>query len=279
MKEFKTEELFCGYSSRTVLENITLEIEEGSILGLIGPNGAGKSTLLNTLARMIKPQKGKIILAGKDLWKISSREAASTMAFTPQDTGNTLPLTINQFVQLGRAPHRGWLLPLTAEDKKVIDDALSKTGLLGLRDRHITELSGGEQQRAALARVLAQEPEILMLDEPTSHLDIKYQTEILEMVADLAHNHRISVIISIHDLNTAALYSDKLALIGKGGIAAYGTPEEVLKEDILSDIYDTPVMVTNHPLFDTPMVMPGINRKMKPPAAEQRGICMNRGRD
>ena len=263
MKKMEIDSLSCGYSSRTVLENISLEIKEGSILGLIGPNGSGKTTFLNTIARMLKPRSGKVILAGKDLWKISSREAATTMGFTPQDTGSTLPLTINQFVQLGRAPHRGWLLPLTAEDKKVIRDVLEKTGLSALKERYITELSGGEQQRTALARVLAQEPEVLMLDEPTSHLDIKYQTEILEMVADLAHNHKISVVISIHDLNTAALYSDKLALIGKGGIASYGTPEEVLQEDILAEIYDTPVIVTSHPLFDTPMVMPGINRKIK----------------
>ncbi len=262
MKKLKTEELSCGYATRTVLEKISLEIHEGSILGLIGPNGSGKSTFLNTLARMIKPVKGKIILGGKDLWKISSHEAAATLAFTPQDTGNTLPLTINQFVKLGRAPHRGWLLPLTEADKIVVEEALEKTGLTELKNRYITELSGGEQQRAALARVLAQEPEVLLLDEPTSHLDIKYQTEILEMVADLAHNHGISVIISIHDLNTAALYSDKLVLIGKGEIAAYGTPEEVLKEKILSEIYDTPVIVNTHPLFNTPMVMPGVKRKL-----------------
>lgn len=261
MKKLNTENLNCGYPERTVLEDISLDITGGSILGLIGPNGAGKSTLLNTLARMIKPKKGKVLLAGKDLWKISSREAASTMAFTPQDTGSTLPLTIRQFVQLGRAPHRGWLLPLTIEDKAVINSSLEKTGLTGLADRYITELSGGEQQRAALARVLAQEPEVLMLDEPTSHLDIKYQTEILEMVADMAHNHGISVVISIHDLNTAALYSDHLALIGKGGIAAYGSPEDVLKEDILSEVYDTQVIVTSHPLFNTPMVMAGTKRR------------------
>ena len=265
MKKLEAERLNCGYTDRTVLEDISLDIKAGSILGLIGPNGAGKSTLLNTMARMIKPKRGKVILAGKDLWKMSSHEAAASMAFTPQDTGATLPLTISQFVELGRAPHRGWLLPLTSDDKTVIKNALEKTGLTTLKDRYITELSGGEQQRAALARVLAQEPEVLLLDEPTSHLDIKYQTEILEMVANLAHNHGISVIISIHDLNTAALYSDKLALIGKGGIASYGTPEDVLKEEILSEIYNTPVLVTNHPLFDTPMVMPGINRKMKKP--------------
>ena len=263
MKKLETENLNCGYSQKTVLESICLEIKNGTILGLIGPNGSGKSTLLNTLARMIKPKKGRIILAGKDLWKQSSREVARIMAFTPQDTGSTLPLTINQFVELGRAPHRGWLLPLTGEDKQVIDDALKKTGLEDLRDRYITELSGGEQQRTALARVLAQQPEVLLLDEPTSHLDIKYQTEILELVADLAHNHNISVIISIHDLNTAAIYSDKLALIGKGEIASYGTPEEVLQEEILSEIYDTPVLVTTHPLFNTPMVMPGIKKRIK----------------
>jgi iron complex transport system ATP-binding protein len=263
MKQIETQDLSCGYKERTVLEQINLHINPGSILGLIGPNGAGKSTLLNTLARMLKPKGGKVLLASKDLWKISSRDAASTMAFTPQETGNSLPLTIRQFVSLGRAPHRGWLLPMTANDKRIIEDSLSKTGLSNLADRSITELSGGEQQRAALARVLAQEPEVLLLDEPTSHLDIKYQTEILDMVAHMAHDQGISVIISIHDLNTAALYSDHLALIGKGGIAAFGTPEEVLQEKILSHVYDTPVIVTTHPLFGTPMVMPGGKAKNK----------------
>ncbi|MBB6481894.1 ABC transporter ATP-binding protein [Spirochaeta isovalerica] len=257
MKRLETENLDCGYSGRNVLENINLHITPGSILGLIGPNGAGKSTLLNTLARMIKPKKGKVILASKDLWKISSREAASTMAFTPQDSGSALPLTIRQFVALGRAPHRGWLLPFSCEDRDIVEDALEKTGLSDLAERCITELSGGEQQRAALARVLAQEPEVLLLDEPTSHLDIKYQTEILDLVANLAHDRGISVIISIHDLNTAALYSDHLALVGKGGIASYGTPADVLKEEIISEVYDIPVIVTSHPLFGTPMVMPG----------------------
>jgi len=261
MKKLETENLDCGYTGRTVLENINLHITPGSILGLIGPNGAGKSTLLNTLARMQKPQKGKVILASRDLWKLSSREAASTMAFTPQESGNSLPLTVKQFVALGRAPHRGWLLPLTAKDKEIVTDALDKTGLTALSDRCITELSGGEQQRASLARVLAQEPEVLLLDEPTSHLDIKYQTEILDMVAHLAKDRGISVIISIHDLNTAALYSDHLALVGKGAIAAFGTPEEVLKEEIISRIYDTPVIITKHPLFGTPMVMPGTKNK------------------
>ena len=266
MKRLQTEKLDCGYTRGTVLEDIGLHIYGGSILGLIGPNGAGKSTLLNTLARMIKPKKGKVLLAGKDLWRISPKEVASSMAFTPQDGENTLPLTVQQFVQLGRAPHRGWLMPLTLHDKQIIGESLEKTGLAELKERTISELSGGEQQRAALARVLAQEPKVLLLDEPTSHLDIKYQTEILDMVADLAHDQGIAIIISIHDLNTAALYSHSLALIGKGGIVAYGTPEEVLQEEILSLVYGTPVIVRPHPFFDTPMVMPGTKRK-------------NRGRD
>lgn len=263
MKRIESENLSCGYSKRTVLEEINLHINPGTILGLIGPNGAGKSTLLNTLARMLKPKGGKVLLASKDLWKISSREAASTMAFTPQETGSTLPLTIRQYVSLGRAPHRGWLLPMTTNDKRIIEDSLRKTGLTDLADRSITELSGGEQQRSALARVLAQEPEVLLLDEPTSHLDIKYQTEILDMVSHMAHDQNISVIISIHDLNTAALYSDQLVLIGRGGIAAFGTPEEVLNEEILSRIYNTPILVSTHPLYETPLIMPGMRVRKK----------------
>lgn len=257
------ENLECGYPGRTVLEKIALDLEGGRVLGLIGPNGAGKSTLLNTLARMIRPRSGRVLLAGKDLWKIPSRDAASAMGFTPQEGGGTLSLTVRQFVELGRSPHRGWLLPLTGEDNMIVDECLEKTGLTGLKERSVLELSGGEQQRAALARVLAQEPKILVLDEPTSHLDIKFQTEILDLVRDLADSRGISVIISIHDLNTAALYSDRLALVGGGEIAAYGIPEEVLKEDILSRIYDTSIMVAVHPLYGTPLVMPGLKDRIR----------------
>ena len=176
----------------------------------------------------------------------------------PQANGSSWPVTVEQAVALGRAPHRGWLLPFTAKDKAAIRRALEQTGLGNLRERLVTELSGGEKQRVVLARVLAQEPQVLLLDEPTSHLDLKYQSEILGLVQRLAHQQWLTVVISLHDLNLAALYADRLALLGAGQLLAVGPPAEVLTAERLTQVYEVPIVVTRHPLYSTPLVMPAI---------------------
>jgi len=256
----EAQELTCGYDGRTVLEGLCLTAHPGEMLALIGPNGVGKSTLLRAMARLLRPRWGKVLLADRNLWQASPRDVARQLALAPQTGGAEWPITVEQMVALGRAPHRGWLLPLAAEDRLAVQRALEQTGLVDLRDRRLTELSGGEQQRVVLARVLAQDPKVLLLDEPTSHLDLKYQAEILGLVQQLAHRHGLTVIISLHDLNLAALYADRLALLCEGRLLAMGTAAEVLTPARLSRVYSVPVVVTSHPLYGIPLVTPAIDR-------------------
>jgi iron complex transport system ATP-binding protein len=201
---------------------------------------------------------------------------ARALSFTPQSNPNW-PLTVEQVVALGRAPHRGWLLPLSAEDLGAIEAALERTGLLRLRDRMVTEISGGEQKRVVLARALCQEPEVLLLDEPTTHLDLKYQVGILELVQRLAHQDRLTVILTIHDLNLAALYADQLALLLDGCLLAKGDPESVLTETNLTRAYGVPVMVSKHPLYGTPLITPLLDREREGCGARLRKEMVSQG--
>ena len=260
MKTLEARDLTCAYDGQHVLEDLRLAVQPGEVLALIGPNGVGKTTLLRAMARLLRPRHGAVLLAGQDLWRMTPRSVARRLALAPQVDGTTWPLTVEQAVALGRAPHRGWLLPLTADDHAAVERALRQTGLLALRERRVTELSGGEQRRVILARVLAQEPEVLLLDEPTAYLDLKYQTEILELIRRLAHRDGLAVVLSLHDLNLAALYADRLALLGHGRLLAVGSPGEVLTAERLTRVYDVPVVVTRHPLYDIPLVMPVLNR-------------------
>lgn len=254
-------DLTCAYDGRTVLEDLCLEAYPGQVLALVGPNGVGKSTLLRAMARLLRPQRGKVLLAERDLWRTSPQQVARQLALAPQSDGVGWPITVEEMVALARAPHRGWLLPLTAGDHAAVQQALEQTGLVHLRDRRLTELSGGERQRAVLARVLAQEPQVLLLDEPTSHLDLKYQSQILGLVQALAHQREMTVVVSLHDLNLAALYADRLALLCEGRLLAVGSAAEVLTPAQLSHVYGVEIVVAPHPLYGTPLVAPAIDRE------------------
>lgn len=256
MDALAAQHITCGYRGRPVLEDLCLAARSGEILALIGPNGAGKTTLLRAMARLLRLLRGRVLLADEDLWRTAPRDVARQLALAPQTDGTHWPLTVEQAVALGRAPHRGWLLPLSADDRAVIEQALQQTGLISLRERRVTELSGGEQRRVILARALAQEPRILLLDEPTAHLDLKYQTEILELATRLAHQDGLAVVITLHDLNLAALHADRLALLSEGQLLALGNPAEVLTPERLTSVYGVPVAVTRHPISGTPLVVP-----------------------
>jgi iron complex transport system ATP-binding protein len=260
MKKLETQSLTCAYNGYPVLEDLCMEARPGEVLAIIGPNGVGKSTLLRAMARLMPPQKGKVLLAGRDLWSTGQRDIARQLSLAPQANGGQGLTTVEQAVALGRAPHRGWLLPLGAQDRTATDRALEQAGLNSLRNRRVAELSGGEQQRVILARVLAQTPKVLLLDEPTSHLDLRYQSGILGLVHQLAHKDGLTVVISLHDLNLAALYADQLALLAEGRLLALGPPSEVLTPERLTKVYGVPIVVTQHPLYGTPMVMPVIDR-------------------
>lgn len=256
MHPLEARDLTCAYGRHVVLQALTLALHSGEVVALIGPNGAGKTTLLRALARLLQPQTGTVLLTGQNAWRLSPKAVARRLALAPQQEAVHWPGTVEQAVALGRAPHRGWLLPYTAHDHQVIERVLQQTGLVALRHRLLTELSGGEQRRVILARALAQEPRVLLLDEPTAHLDLKYQAEVLTLVQHLAHHGGLTVVIALHDLNQAALCAHRIALLANGELLALGPPEAVLTPERLAHAYGVEVVVTPHPLYGTPMVAP-----------------------
>jgi|YNPBryantNP2012_1023418.scaffolds.fasta_scaffold00890_13 iron complex transport system ATP-binding protein len=249
-------DLTLGYHHGIVLHNLHLSVRSGRVLALAGPNGAGKTTLLRSLARLLRPRQGIVLLDGRDVWRFSERDTARRLGLVPQNEAAEWPLTVEQVVMLGRAAHRGWFMPYTAADHRAVDDALAQTGLTPLRARLLTELSGGERQRVLIARALAQEPAAILLDEPTAQLDLRYQAAVLGLTRRLAHERGLAVVVSLHDLNLVALYADQVALIADGGLVAEGSPADVLTPDHLQRAYGVPVAVGRHPVYGTPLVMP-----------------------
>ena len=254
MQPLEARDLTCAYGRHVVLQELTLTLYSAEVLALIGPNGAGKTTLLRALARLLQPQTGTVLLAGQNAWRLSPKAVARRLALAPQQEAAHWPGTVEQAVALGRAPHRGWLLPYAAHDHEVIERVLQQTGLEALRHRLLTELSGGEQRRVILARALTQEPQVLLLDEPTAHLDLKYQAEVLTLVQRLAHQSGITVVIALHDLNQAALCAHRMALLANGRLLALGSADEILTPERLAHAYGVEVVVTPHPIYGTPMV-------------------------
>jgi iron complex transport system ATP-binding protein len=246
--------LACTYGRRAVLADVALAARPGEVVAVLGPNGAGKTTLLKALARLLRPAAGAVTLAGRDVWSLRPAEVARAVAFAPQVLAPDWPFTVWEFVSLGRAPHRGWWRPLTRGDRRVIDAATSRLGLTGLRDRAVTELSGGEWQRARLARALAQEPRVLLLDEPTAHLDPRFQLEFLTAVRDLTWTDGLAVVMTLHDLNLVGPWADRVAVLAGGRALAAGTPAEVMTANTLAAAYGVRLAVAPHPLTAAPAV-------------------------
>ncbi len=221
------------------LQQVAVDCQPSTITGILGPNGSGKSTLLRIMGGLERPSCGHVLVNGRDLATIKTRELATMIAFFPQDTTRNLPLTVGQLVLLGREPlrehKRGWFD--TSEDIQAATSAMERAGITHLANRPLSTLSGGEMQRAWLAKMLAQAPRILLLDEPVNHLDIGSQIEILDLVVQTAHASSITVIMVLHDLNLAAQYCDQIILLGGGQKIASGTPEQVLTPPILEKLY------------------------------------------
>ncbi|HSG72465.1 MAG TPA: ABC transporter ATP-binding protein [Planctomycetaceae bacterium] len=250
------ENLTCAYGTNTVFRDLSLQIERGTVWMLLGSNGSGKTTLLKALMRQLAPVSGSIRLEGQPLSQINKIELSRRVTMMAQSERRDWPLTVEESVRLGRAPHRGWMMPYTREDFAQVEHALERTGMLELRTRPITELSGGEWRRMSLARALAQEAEILLLDEPTAGLDLRYQLEVLSQIRQMAAEQQMTFLVSIHDLNHAALYGDRFALLGEHQLLASGTSEEVLQEKLLERGYGIPVEIVPHPIHRTPLIVP-----------------------
>lgn len=253
--------LSVGYGSHQVLYDINLHIRSGEIVALIGPNGAGKTTLIRVVSGVIHPQSGNLFAKGEDLVRMASAQRARKLSVVPQARNLPEMYTVRQTVLLGRTPYIGWLGQSSERDLVRVRWALERTETLELADRRIGELSGGEQQRVLLARALAQETPILLLDEPTAHLDLHHQTTILDLVYTLTRENNLTVLMALHDLNLAAIYADRVALLVDGHLRAVGTPNEVLTSDQLSDAYRLPLHVISHPDYGLPLVLPdGLHR-------------------
>ena len=240
-----------------VLKNVSLTIASGEALGIVGPNGSGKSTLLKILIRILVPQQGTVEWFGRSHEAFSQAELARHVAFVPQDTQQGFPFTINEMVLMGRYPHhnRTWGLGWEgSRDRAVATQAMRALDVAHLGTRLITSVSGGERQRAVIARALAQEPKILLLDEPTAFLDLHHQLDVARIIRRFNRERGLTVVLVSHDLNLASQHCDRLLLLREGEIVAVGSPEEVLAGESLERVYGCPVLVDRHPQSGRPRV-------------------------
>ncbi len=253
-------ELMLNYGGNNVLRDLTSELPAGKITTVIGPNGSGKSTLLKAIGRLIKPTGGAVLLDGEEIHRLPTGPLARRLALLPQLHHGGDELTVEELVQLGRTPHA----TDRATNRSAVENALHRTGLKSLRHRPLASLSGGERQRAYLALTLAQTPELLLLDEPTTYLDLRCQLEVLQLIRRLNRELELTIVMILHDLNWAARYSDRLLVIGKHRIQAVGTPSEVLTPQLLHDVFGIKAEV----LIDqdgSPLVIPrGIAEELRP---------------
>ncbi|MCE5199636.1 ATP-binding cassette domain-containing protein [bacterium] len=256
--KFRSDNVCAGYREAHVLKGVSVELEESGFVGIIGPNGSGKTTLLRVMSRALPPESGLVELEGKNIYSISSREFARRVAVVPQDTFVAFDFAVMEVALMGRSPRMGRFAVETSRDIDLAMDALTRTGTQHLKDRPITALSGGERQRVMMARALAQEPEVLLLDEPTSHLDISFQYEIMDLVKNLNRERGLTVLAVLHDLNLASQYCDRLVMIGQGIVQACGTPEEVVTSDNIRRVYGAEVWVRRHPTIHRPYVISGV---------------------
>jgi iron complex transport system ATP-binding protein len=243
-----------GYGGRFRLAGVTFELAAGEILGVIGPNGSGKTTLVRLLSRVREPELGEIRLAGTPLGRMSRRAVARQVAVVPQEVAPVFPLTVEELCLMGRRPHAGGRFFDAPEDVARAREAMAQAGVLDLADQPLDALSGGERQRAVLARALAQEPRLLLLDEPTSHLDLRHQREIVGLLRRLNRDRGTAIILVSHDLNLAGELADRLMLLAGGRMAKLGAAAEVLDEPTLEAAYGCPVRVEKNPVSGRPVV-------------------------
>jgi iron complex transport system ATP-binding protein len=244
------------YGGPPVLAGISLDVCAGERIAILGPNGAGKTTLLKLLSGAKSPSKGSIRLEGRVLHAMPRAEVARKIAVVPQDLAVPFAFTAREIVELGRTPHVGLLRGFQMEDRDAVEQAMQLTDTLHLGGRIVNELSSGERQRVIIAMALAQQPEILLLDEPTHLLDITRQAEILDLIAELNRSRRLTVVAAIHDLNLAGRYFHRLVILHRGGVLAEGAPEAVLRADIVEEAYGGPVEILQRGNGWPPIVLP-----------------------
>ncbi|MCX5044378.1 ABC transporter ATP-binding protein [Aldersonia sp. NBC_00410] len=245
-----------GYGERIVAEGLDLDVHTGVVTTVIGPNGCGKSTLLRALGRLLRPQSGQVLLDGKAIGSMRTRDVARVLGILPQSPTAPEGLTVADLVARGRHPHQSWIRQWSAADSDVVTHALEHTGIADLADRPLDELSGGQRQRAWISMALAQGTDILLLDEPTTYLDLAHSVEVLDLVDRLHEEMGRTIVMVLHDLNLAVRYSDQLVVMADGRIVTSGPPTEVISAELLREVFGLDAAVVDDPVSDRPLIVP-----------------------
>jgi len=250
----RLENIGFRYREERVLRNVSFTVEPGDFLGILGPNGSGKTTLIKIIDGILTPEQGKVFLRGKDLGTMKRRDIARAMAVVPQESPFVFSYSVGEIVLMGRSPHLGNLAFESEEDRAIARRALKETDTAALAERSFNELSGGERQRVLIARALAQEPDLLLLDESTAFLDLRHQIAFMNLLASLNREKGLTILAVTHDINLAALFCGKILLLKEGGIHSLGSPGDVLTEKAVRDVYGVEARIDRHPSAGTPRV-------------------------
>ncbi|WP_346870438.1 ABC transporter ATP-binding protein [Clostridium sp. UBA5119] len=253
MKSIETKNLDIAYDDTLIVKELNMQIPEGKITSIIGANGCGKSTILKAVGRILKPKKGVVHLSGQDISKLPTKEIAKKMAILPQTPTAPSGLTVGELVAYGRFPHQKGFGNLTEEDKRIVKWALTATKLSEFERREVDALSGGQRQRVWIAMALAQQTDLILLDEPTTYLDLAHQLEVLKLLYELNRNQKCTIVMVLHDLNLAARFSDYIIAIQKGDIIKHGAPEEVMTPEVLRKTFNINADVVIEPKSNRPV--------------------------
>ncbi|WP_349864090.1 ABC transporter ATP-binding protein [Leifsonia sp. WHRI 6310E] len=254
--ELVARDLTLSYEGRVVVEGLDLTIPPGRVTAIVGPNACGKSTLLRGLSRLLAPAGGSVLLDGADIHSLPTKQVATRLGLLPQTPVAPDGITVADLVSRGRYPHQGWFRRWTADDDTAVSEAMAATGITELAERSVDELSGGQRQRVWIAMALAQQTDILLLDEPTTFLDISHQIDVLDLLLDLNAARGATVVMVLHDLNLAARYADHLVAMRAGSIVAAGDPSEVVTAELVRDVFGVESVIASDPVTATPLVVP-----------------------
>jgi iron complex transport system ATP-binding protein len=266
-------DLTLAYGDSVVVEHLDLDVPDGGITAVIGPNGCGKSTLLRALGRLLRPRGGQVLLDGRRIDAVPTREVARTLGLLPQSPLAPEGLTVADLVARGRHPHQAWFRQWSRDDETLVAEAMAWTGVLDLADRPVDALSGGQRQRAWIAMALAQGTDLLLLDEPTTHLDLAHAVDVLDLVDRLHRERGRTVVMVLHDLSLAARYADHLVAMRDGRIVAQGAPREVITTELLAEVFGLRAAVLPDPVSDGVLVVPIGTRRTQAPSGGSPRAC------
>ena len=256
-------ELTLGYGATTIVDGLTVDVAAGAVTAIVGPNACGKSTLLRGLARLMNPVAGQVILDGSDITRLRTKEVARKLGLLPQTSIAPEGITVADLVTRGRFPHQTMLRQFSRDDQQAVADAMAATGVTAIAGRPVDQLSGGQRQRVWIAMVLAQQTPLILLDEPTTFLDIAHQIELLDLFADLNAEQGRTVVAVLHDLNHACRFADQIIAMKAGSIVAQGNPAEIVTADLVEEVYGLRCQVIDDPETGTPLVVPRASARMR----------------